>query len=151
MEQLEPVVAAIQYIEKNLTSGELNLDIVADAVHYSKFHLHRIFTSTVDLSIHDYIQRRRLTESAKLLVFSDQPIIDIAILIGYDSQQAFSNIFKTMYKQSPNRFRRHNAPRFRNRADRNKKRHCPGRTAGSMPQNLYSLLLYPQACGTPPI
>ena len=106
MEQLEPVVAAIQYIETHLTSGELNLDIVADAVHYSKFHLHRIFSSTVGLSIHDYIQRRRLTEAAKLLVFSDQPIIDIAILIGYDSQQAFSNIFKSMYKQSPNRFRR---------------------------------------------
>lgn len=31
MEKLEPVVAAIQYIETHLTSGELNLDIVADA------------------------------------------------------------------------------------------------------------------------
>ncbi|HEX2974327.1 MAG TPA: AraC family transcriptional regulator, partial [Bacteroidales bacterium] len=36
----------------------------------------------------------------------DKPIIDIAILAGYDSQQAFSNVFKVMYKQSPHQFRK---------------------------------------------
>lgn len=58
------------------------------------------------LTIYDYAQRRQLTEAAKLLVFSDKPIIDIAILAGYDSQQAFSNVFKAMYKQSPHQFRK---------------------------------------------
>lgn len=58
------------------------------------------------LTIYDYAQRRQLTEAAKLLVFSDKPIIDIAILAGYDSQQAFSNVFKAMYKQSPHQYRK---------------------------------------------
>lgn len=84
---------------------KLNLDLIAAAVHYSKYHLHRIFTDTVGLTIHDYIQRRQLTEAAKLLVFSDRPIIEIAAAAGYESQQAFSNIFKNMYKQSPNQYR----------------------------------------------
>lgn len=106
MKNLEIVIAAIQHIEAHLTSEKITLDIVAEAVHYSKYHLHRIFTDTVGLSIHDYTQRRQLTEAAKLLVFSDKPIIDIAILAGYDSQQAFSNVFKVMYKQSPNQYRR---------------------------------------------
>ena len=37
---------------------------------YSKYHLHRIFSDAVGLTIHDYVQRRQLTEAAKLLVDS---------------------------------------------------------------------------------
>ena len=48
-----------------------------------------------------YIQRRQLTEAAKLLVFSKKPIIEIALIAGYESQQAFTSIFKSMYKQTP--------------------------------------------------
>lgn len=105
MKSLEAVVAAIGYIENHLTE-KMDLDVVADAVHYSKYHLHRMFTDTVGLTIHDYIQRRRLTEAAKLLVFSDQSILEIALLAGYASQQAFTGVFKTMYKLSPLQFRR---------------------------------------------
>lgn len=94
----------IEYIENNL-ANKLDLEIVAQAVHYSKYHLHRIFTETVGLTIHDYVQRRRLTEASKLLIFSDKPIIEIALIAGYESQQAFTTIFKLMYKKSPNQYR----------------------------------------------
>ncbi len=94
----------IDYIEAHLTE-KIDLDIVASAVHYSKHHLHRMFTNTIGLTIHDYIQRRKLTEAAKLLVFSDKPILDIALIAGYESQQAFTNIFTAMYKQPPSKYR----------------------------------------------
>jgi AraC-like DNA-binding protein/N-acetylglutamate synthase-like GNAT family acetyltransferase len=106
MKNLETVIAAIHYIETHLSDEKIDLHIVAAAVHYSKYHLHRIFADTVGLTIHDYALRRQLTEAAKLLVFSNKPIIDIAILAGYDSQQAFSSVFKAMYKQSPHQFRK---------------------------------------------
>lgn len=98
------VSQAIQYIEEHLID-KLELDIVAAALHYSKFHLHRIFTKTVGLTIHDYAKRRQLTEAAKLLVFSAKPIIEIALISGYESQQAFTDIFKAMYKTTPAEFR----------------------------------------------
>lgn len=98
------VSQAIQYIEDHL-NDKLELDIVAAALHYSKFHLHRIFTKTVGLTIHDYAKRRQLTEAAKLLVFSEKPIIEIALISGYESQQAFTDIFKAMYKTTPAQFR----------------------------------------------
>lgn len=106
MKKLKAVVAAIEYIEAHLSEKRLDLDTVADAVHYSKYHLHRLFSDAVQLTIHDYVQRRQLTEAAKLLVFSEKPIMDIALLAGYDSRQAFSSVFKAMYKQSPLAFRR---------------------------------------------
>lgn len=102
--RIEEVTASIAFIEANLTE-KLNLDAVASAVHYSKYHLHRVFTKTVGLTIHDYVQRRRLTEAAKLLIFSEKPIIEIAVTAGYETQQAFTNIFTAMYKQSPSQYR----------------------------------------------
>ena len=91
------IAAVIDYIENHL-DGKLELETVAEAVHYSKYHLHRLFTETVGMTIHDYVQRRQLTEAAKLLVFSDKPIIEIAFICGYESQQSFSLAFKAMYK-----------------------------------------------------
>ena len=101
---IKNVMAAIDYIESHLHE-KLDLETVAGAVHYSKYHLHRMFTGTVGLTIHDYVQRRQLTEAAKLLVLSDRPILEIALSAGYESQQSFTDIFKAMYKKSPNRYR----------------------------------------------
>ena len=98
------VMTAIDYIESHLHE-KLDLETVARAVNYSKYHLHRIFTDTVGLTIHDYVQRRRLTEAAKLLVLSDRPILEIALIAGYESQQSFTDIFKAMYKKSPGKYR----------------------------------------------
>ena len=94
----------IDYIENNL-SNKLDLEKISEAVHYSKYHLHRLFLETVGMTIHDYVGRRQLTEAAKLLVFSDRPIIEIAFICGYESQQAFSSAFKSMYKIPPAQYR----------------------------------------------
>lgn len=40
---IEKVIAAIDYIENHL-SDKVDLELVAEAVHYSKYYLHRIFT-----------------------------------------------------------------------------------------------------------
>ena len=102
--KVENIAAAICYIESHLNE-KLDLDTVANAVCYSKYHLHRMFTDTVGITLHDYIQRRQLTEAAKLLVFSEKPIMEIALIAGYESQQAFTSIFKAMYKQTPLEYR----------------------------------------------
>ena len=94
----------IDYIESHLDE-KLDLEKVSKAVHYSKYHLHRMFSNTLGMTIHDYVQRRQLTEAAKLLVFSSKSIIEIAFFCGYESQQAFSSAFKSMYKVSPAQYR----------------------------------------------
>lgn len=104
MRTIETVIAMIDHIEACLDEP-LTLGMVADELGYSPYHLHRMFTKTTGLTMHEYIQRRRLTEAADLLVFSRKPIIEIAFQAGYESQQAFSSVFKSMYKLPPRRFR----------------------------------------------
>ena len=101
---IESIEAIIDYIETHL-DGRLELEQMAQAAHYSKYHLHRMFTETVGMTLHDYVQRRQLTEAAKLLVFSQKPILDIALMCGYESQQAFTAVFRAMYKIPPAEFR----------------------------------------------
>ncbi len=57
------------------------------------------------MTVHDYLQRRRLTEAARALVDSETPILHIALAAGYESQQSFATVFKTMYKAPPRQFR----------------------------------------------
>ena len=102
--QIMNIETVIDYIESHLDE-KLDLEKVSEAVHYSKYYLHRMFTNTVGMTVHDYVQRRQLTEAAKLLVFSSKPIIEVAFLCGYESQQAFSAAFKTMYKVPPAQYR----------------------------------------------
>jgi len=58
------VSQAIRYIEDNL-HGKLDLDMVALALHYSKYHLHRLFTKTVGLTIHEYAKKASAYRSGK--------------------------------------------------------------------------------------
>ena len=102
--QIMNIETVIDYIESHLDE-KIDLEKVSEAIHYSKYHLHRMFTNTVGMTLHDYVQRRQLTEAAKLLIFSVKPIIEVAFLCGYESQQAFSSAFKSMYKETPAQYR----------------------------------------------
>lgn len=95
---------AVKHIEEHL-SENLTLAAVAGASNYSKYHLHRRFSKEAGMTMGDYICRRRLTEAAKMLVFTDWPVLDIAVMVGFGSQQAFSAAFKRMFKKTPSQYR----------------------------------------------
>lgn len=105
---INQVENTISFIEDHL-DRKLDLDTVAKAMHYSKYHLHRMFRQTTGITLYDYMLRRRLTEAAKELVFSKRPILEISLDCGFESQQAFTTSFKAMYKLPPAGFRRHQA------------------------------------------
>lgn len=98
------VSQALTYIEANLEE-QLELGMVADALHYSRFYLHRLFAETVGITLHEYVKRRRLTRAAEELVFSGKTVMEIALASGYGSRQAFTDAFRAMYKKAPAAFR----------------------------------------------
>ena len=57
---IENISAVINYIEAHLDS-RLDLDTIARAASYSRYHLHRMFTSAAGITPHDYVLRRQLT------------------------------------------------------------------------------------------
>lgn len=101
---LQSISQVIDYIEVHL-GDRLDLDKIAWEAGYSKYHLHRMFTGITGFSMHSYVQRRRLTEAARLLAFTGQPIMEIALFAGYETRQSFSTGFKALFKCSPQAFR----------------------------------------------
>ena len=98
------VKKTVDYIEAHMDE-DLSLDRIADALCYSKFYLSRAFREETGCTVYKYIQRRRLTQAARKLVETKQPIVEIALEARYDSQQAFSLAFKQAYACTPKKFR----------------------------------------------
>lgn len=103
------ITKTVHYIERQIQQVDgaepLNLAAIAGALDYSPFHLHRLFSQITAQPLHNYIRRRQLTEAARCLVFSQLPLAEIALASGYNSQQAFNQSFKAMYKLPPAKFR----------------------------------------------
>lgn len=93
-----------KYIEENYLE-DISLDDIAGHVGYSKYHLNRMFFDRTGQTLHKYIRERRLTHAADMLVNTEQPIVDIALGIGYTSQQSFTLAFKQMFGCTPNKYR----------------------------------------------
>lgn len=103
--RLAMIGTALDFIETHLEDGVALADM-AQAAHYSKYHLHRAFSGILGITPHQYARRRRLTEAARRLVRFQTPLRDLALTAGYQSQQAFSDAFCAMYKIPPAEYRR---------------------------------------------
>lgn len=96
--------SVIEYIEIHLDEP-LTLDDLAKHFKYSKYYFHRIFKSEIGYNIYDYIRRRRLVSAAKLLIYTDLKIIDIAYSYQFNSHEAFTRSFQQLYHQTPSQYR----------------------------------------------
>ncbi len=95
----------ISYIEKHLEQ-ELSLEEIAGALHYSRYYVARAFKENTGMTLHKYIQGKRLREAARKLALSRQPIIEVAFSAGYGSQQAFTQAFRREYQCTPQEYRK---------------------------------------------
>lgn len=99
------IQASLNLIEHNLTS-ELEIHLLAKQAGYSRFHFQRIFRKIIGKSVAEYIRERRMTQSARDLIVSDQRILDIAMIYHFNSQESFTRAFKKVYDMTPGNYRR---------------------------------------------
>lgn len=95
----------IKFIEDNLDQN-LSQPILAEKSGYSKSHLHRAFKFEVGMSVSEYVRHRRIAASSTLLLYTEIPILDIALEFQFNSQEAFSRSFKKIYSLSPGKYRK---------------------------------------------
>ena len=95
----------LSYIEKHLDNA-LSLEKIAEELNYSKFYIARVFKEDTGLPLYQYIRSRRLNESARKLVETELPVMEIAFLAGYGSQQAFTQAFHQEYECTPQEYRK---------------------------------------------
>lgn len=102
---LDGIEKAIAYIEANLQS-ELSPETVAGEIGFSVYHFHRIFKAMTGETIAEHIRKRRLSNSARHLISSERPIMEIALESGFETQESFTRAFKKMFGTTPHSYRK---------------------------------------------
>ncbi|RXZ80985.1 AraC family transcriptional regulator [Paenibacillaceae bacterium] len=101
MDWLVRMNRAMDYIEMNLT-GEIVLAEVAHKACCSSYQFQRTFSFITNVTLAEYIRRRRLTLAALELQNSDTAkVIDIALKYGYESPVSFARAFQSLHGVTP--------------------------------------------------
>jgi AraC-like DNA-binding protein/predicted transcriptional regulator YdeE len=101
---LERIQHGVDYIEERLDE-DVALGDVAKAAGVSQWHFQRLFKSLTGETLKTYIRARRLAASLERLLTTDLRILDIAVLAGFESQEAFARAFKQAFGMTPQKYR----------------------------------------------
>ena len=104
MDWLTRMNAALAYVEDNLTD-EIHYETLAKIACCSSHNFFRMFSFITEVSLSEYIRRRRLTLAALELQNSDMKIVDLAGKFGYDSPVSFSRAFQALHGITPSEAR----------------------------------------------
>ncbi|MEA4889962.1 MAG: helix-turn-helix domain-containing protein [Clostridiaceae bacterium] len=95
---------SINFIELNLCEPVTRRDI-ASHCHVSVSMLEKLFRYALNLSIKDYIERRRMTNAAHDIAKANMTITDAAMKYQYNSIEVFSRTFKRVWNVNPSEFK----------------------------------------------
>lgn len=109
MDWLNRFNVAIDYLENNL-DHEIDYPSVAKIACCSEFHFSRMFSSLANMSLSEYVRRRRLTKAAFEIQKGSGKIIDIAFKYGYNSPDAFTRAFRQLHGVTPASVRENSVP-----------------------------------------
>ena len=104
MNWLDCLNQSLAYIEEHLEE-EIDYEEVAKAACTSSYHYQRMFSFITNVSLGEYIRRRRLSLAAIRLQESNEKVIDIALRYGYQSPTAFNRAFMNMHGIPPKKAR----------------------------------------------
>ena len=103
--RLQKIVAeAKKYLEKNYKQP-IRLEKVAKELEVSPFYLSRIFNRESDFSLFQYLTEVRINEAKKLLREGRYIVGDVALMVGFESSNYFSKVFKKHVGCSPTQYR----------------------------------------------
>ena len=104
---INTVEKAKNYITANVS--EVTPEIVSSYCNYSSKQLSRIFEMVTGATLGEYLRWTRLSKALFDLKNSDAPILDIALAHKYESQEAFTRIFKSTFGITPGECRKSDA------------------------------------------
>lgn len=90
---LDKLKDILGFIEKNYQHS-ISIEDISSFCNFSPSHFMKFFKKSMGTSFIDYLNDYRLSASARMLLSSDDNIIDIAAACGYDNLSYYNRIFK---------------------------------------------------------
>ena len=95
---------ASDYVRENLSSLDLNVETLSEAMHMSSVHLYRKMKQEGDITPNDFIRNIRMECAIEMLLAKDKNVAEVAYSVGYSDPKYFSKCFKTLYGMSPSAY-----------------------------------------------
>ncbi|MGX7394157.1 AraC family transcriptional regulator [Carnobacterium mobile] len=102
---IERMTIITEYIKENY-KDELPLATIAEKFNFSPPYFSRFFKKYMGITYFEYLNSVRMDEAYKMLMTTDEPIIDIALSVGFPNTKSFSKLFKQMYHSTPHQHRK---------------------------------------------
>lgn len=84
---------------------KVTLADMAAAARLSRMHFAALFLRATGMRPHQYLLQRRIAAAQELLLDANQPIIQIAIQVGFQTQAHFTTVFKKITGVTPAKWR----------------------------------------------
>jgi AraC family transcriptional regulator, melibiose operon regulatory protein len=101
---LSNVEKMARFIAQNFTKA-LKIEEIANSVNLHPNYAMRLFRKTFGKTMMDYIIEHRLSHAQKILITSNDLILDIALNSGFGSLSRFNIAFKKIFKCTPSAYR----------------------------------------------
>lgn len=100
------VLGLAAYVDEHLRIAP-SLSDMSIRVGLSPSHFAKKFRATTGLSLHRFINRRRIRAAMETLKDQSQPLAHVALDIGFSSQSHFTHVFSSLTGMTPARYRKH--------------------------------------------
>jgi len=94
-----------EYIAAHIHES-LDIGTLASHIGLSDSHFSRAFKVSVGMPPHRYLLEQRIRKAAELIERSEQPLVSIALNMGFTDQAHFSRSFHALVGLTPSQFRR---------------------------------------------
>ena len=96
---------ALDFVDANLAQP-MSLEAIASRAFLSCYHFARLFRSITGRSVMEYVRARRLAVAVhRMRDEQDTRLLQIAMDVGFETQQGFTSAFKKAFGVTPGAFR----------------------------------------------
>jgi AraC-like DNA-binding protein len=113
MMKLTPIKTYGMSVVKNILNycslnykNELSLDILAEDLHISKYHISHLFNEKLHMSFNKYINGLRVSEACKYLLKEELSVTEIAFLVGFNCPRTFNRAFFEQVGMTPRDYKK---------------------------------------------
>ena len=94
---------AVDYINLNI-GNHLTLQSIADTIHVNASHLSRKFKIDTNMTVIDYINKKRVEEAKLYLERGNISFTEIALMVGFNDLNYFGRVFKKITSLTPSQY-----------------------------------------------
>jgi AraC-type DNA-binding domain-containing proteins len=95
----------VNYVEDNYMK-QITLTEISSKLKFSLPYICKRFKSDVGMTFNEYLQKKRIEQSCRLIANTDKKFSEISELVGYSDIKFFNQIFKKYLNMTPREFKK---------------------------------------------